>query len=153
MADEQQTPNPQPEPVPVLPSDPLPDHATRNKAILSTLLVVLLLGGVLWFDPFGLFTVELGENKAAQPSNQTGISAQCVSTGVTVTWTPIQNETVNAIERSTNGGGYIPIYFEEGGPPFSTTTFTDIDVQSGVQYAYRIYADVPAPPTISIRCP
>ncbi|MEK7582670.1 MAG: hypothetical protein AAB452_02305 [Patescibacteria group bacterium] len=162
MAEEPQQLPPSPEPIPSDPPSvetftPVEDPSSasmfsgaKRKAILGTTLVVLIMGGLVWYDPFQIFNfnVELSKDKAAEstptssPIVPRGISAICqagIKPLVRVSWEAVAGATVNGIERSADAGAFEPIFFEGGDPPFNVFSFDDTSVIMGSTYRYRVF--------------
>lgn len=133
------------------------DHAASSvmkKAMLSTLMVVLVLGGFFLYDPFHLFRYNVGvsQDKAAEPSTTVTptatptprMSATCNARGgIDVKWAAVPGAVLNGVSRSIGSAPYTIVFLEAKESGFSQYSYTDAQVQTGVAYHYKVFTGVP----------
>jgi hypothetical protein len=80
-------------------------------------------------------------NGATGPAAPTGLGATAQSsTRINLAWTDnATNESGYTVERSTNGGGWVPIVNLAAG----TTSYSNTGLTSGTTYSYRVIAYTP----------
>ncbi len=137
--------------VPVAPKPqapgPLPHRSVWPVIMLVIVLILIVVGGFVWFNKDLLFkkpapvvvpvpppvVVNVAPNA---PANLTSTSS-AGATAVSLTWMDTSgDETGYRVERKEAGATYVPVT----SLPANSTNFFDISVQSGHTYTYRIFA-------------
>jgi hypothetical protein len=74
-------------------------------------------------------------NGPSEPATPTGLAAALGDGSIEVTWNAVDDATSYVLQRNEDGGAFAQV-----GGSLTATTFTDTDVEEGIEYGYQVAA-------------